>query len=43
VAGGNRLRGLAKTHVIGQQQAAVHEESFDTLPLIGIERLLERA
>ena len=41
VAGGNRLRGLAETHVVGQEQAPAREEPFNAVVLIGIERLLE--
>ena len=43
VAGGDRLRGLAETHVVGQEQAPAREEPFDAVALIGIERLLEGA
>ena len=41
VAGSNRLRGLAQTHVVGKEQASPHEEPFNTVVLIAIERLLE--
>ena len=43
VAGGNRLRGLAETHVVGQEQASAREEPLNAVALIGIERLLEGA
>jgi hypothetical protein len=41
MARGNRLRGLAETHVVGKEQASPQEESFDAFLLIAIERLLE--
>ena len=41
VAGGNRLRGLAEPHVVGQEQASLHEKPLDAFALIGVERLLE--
>ena len=36
VAGGNRLRRLAKTHVIGKEQVSPHEEPFNAVTLVGI-------
>jgi hypothetical protein len=42
VTGGNGLRRLAKTHVIGKEQASPNEEPFNAVALVGIERLLER-
>lgn len=41
MTGGNRLRRLAETHVIGKEQAPLHQESFDAVMLIAIERVLE--
>jgi hypothetical protein len=41
VAGGNRLRSLAKAHVIGQQQSALLEKPINAFALIRVERLLE--
>ena len=41
VADGDRLRGLAETHVVGQEQASPREEPLDAFALIGVERLLE--
>jgi len=41
VASGNRLRGLAQTHVVGQKQPPPHEEPFNAVVLIAIERLFE--
>jgi hypothetical protein len=41
VAGGNRLRGLAEPHVIGEEERPPHEEPLDGLALIRIEGLLE--
>jgi hypothetical protein len=41
MASSNRLRGLAKTHVVGKEQASPHEEPFNAVALIRIERLLE--
>ena len=41
VAGGNRLRRLAETHVVGQEQPPPHQEPIDAVLLITIERLFE--
>ena len=38
VAAGDRLRGLAQPHVVGQEEPAGREEPLDALALIGIER-----
>jgi hypothetical protein len=43
VADRNRLRGLAKTHVVGQEQTPVHQRALDAIALVGVERLLQRA
>jgi hypothetical protein len=41
VAGSDRLRGFAETHVVGQEQATPREEPLDAFALIGVERLFE--
>ena len=41
VAAGDGLRGLAQPHVVGQEQAARHEKSLDSVALIGIKRPLQ--
>ena len=38
VARGDRLRGLAQSHVVGQEEAARVQEPLDALALIGVER-----
>src|SRR3989304_1016694 len=43
VAGGDRLRGLAEAHVVGEQEPPVRKEPLHGLALVGVESLLERA
>jgi hypothetical protein len=42
MTGGNRLRGLAETHVVGEEQPFLRNKPAHAVELIGIERLLER-
>ena len=42
VAGGDRLRGLAEAHVVGEEKPPTGEEPLDAVALIRIEPLLER-
>jgi len=42
VARGDRLRGLAEAHVVGEQQASRKQEALHAFPLVGVEATFER-
>jgi hypothetical protein len=41
VTGGDRLGGLAESHVVGEEQALLLEETLDPLLLVGVELALQ--